>query len=42
VAPDADLLVRLVAPPSAGTGLREAEPDACGGPQSTAIVRMDL
>ncbi len=38
VAADADLLVRLVAPPSAGTGLREAEPDARGGPQTTGIA----
>jgi hypothetical protein len=38
VAADADLLVRLVAPPSAGTGLREAEPDGRGGPQTKDIA----
>jgi hypothetical protein len=37
VAADADLLVRLVAPPWAELGLREAEPDAGGSPQETRI-----
>ena len=42
VAADADLFVRLVAPPSAWTGLREAEPDARRGPQTTGIVGSHL
>jgi hypothetical protein len=38
VAADADLLVRLVAPPQAELGLREAEPDAGGSPQTAGLV----